>query len=93
MSHFAVGGGLVQLENQLVDTVSGCDAKASPANTKIWDCQGLRDLREKRRLCGNVEERSKITKSIWKVTRQQLRRYRTKQIQARLEIFSELQQK
>ena len=53
--------------------------------------QELRDLREKRRLCTNVEERSKITKIIWKVTRQQLRGYRTKQIQARLESFSELQ--
>ena len=91
LSQSAVGGGLVHLENQLVDTASGCDAKALPADTKIWDCQELRDLREKRRLCTNVEERSKITKTIWKVTRQQLRRYRTKQIQARLESFSELQ--
>ena len=91
LSHSAVDGGLVHLENQLVDTASGCDAKVLPADTKIWDCQELRDLREKRRLCTNVEERSKITKTIWKVTRQQLRRYRTKQIQARLESFSELQ--
>ena len=91
LSHSVVGGGLVNLENQLVDTASGCDAKASPADTKLWDCQELRDLREKRRLCTNVEERSKITKTIWKVTRQQLRRYRLKQIQAWLESFSELQ--
>ena len=91
VSHVTAAGGLVHLEKQFADTASACGIKKVGGDAQIWNCPELRDLREKRRQCVGAEERSKITKLIWKVSRQQLRKYRTKQIQSRLECFSELQ--
>ena len=62
VSHSTATGGLVHLEQQLTDTASACGIPKDGGDAKFWNCQELRELREERRQCSNVEERSKITK-------------------------------
>ena len=62
----SASGGLVHLEKQLVDTANGCHLQNSSGNLRISGCEELCQLREKRRLCTTAQERSEITKLIWK---------------------------
>ena len=56
-----------------------------------WDSSELKILRDMRRSTENVEERKNISKKIWRKTRDQLRQYRTKQVQEKLTEFSKLE--
>ena len=51
----------------------------------------LQNLRAMRRIIQNASERKNISKQIWRKTRDQLRQYRTKQAEEKLNEFSKLE--
>ena len=56
-----------------------------------WDSEELRTLRGQRKCANDPAERKALSKTIWRVTRDQLRRYRTEEAEKRLIEFSDLQ--
>ena len=78
------------LEHHVVGAAEECPLAKTPKDS-VWSDPELRDLREKRRVETDRQERSKLSKLIWKLSRKKLREYRTKRILENLEKFADFQ--
>ena len=85
-------GGLGHFEKQLGDLVQECEDTSNASSTRPWDSAELRHLRRLRKNAQCAEERKKVSKQIWRLTRQGLRTYRTQQGINKLQEFRKLEQ-
>ena len=76
---------LQDLENRVKAIASECGESDGKLVAKAWDSPLLQRLRLRRRTCKDNQERSHISEQIWRETRFQLRKYRTKQTEERLQ--------
>ena len=84
-------GDLLQFEKELGDLVQACEDTSNETPMRPWDSAELQNLRYMRRNAGSTEERKRISKLIWRLTRDGLRVYRTKQATDKLNEFRKLE--
>ena len=78
------------LGNTLCDVGDVCPKEQPSGRNRPWDSMELQTLRSQRRSATISMERKIISKKIWRLTRDQLRRYRTQEAEKKLTEFSDL---
>ena len=84
-------GGLQNFEKKLQALAHLYDDKEKDEFSRSWDSPELQHLRAMRRGTQDAEERKRISKQIWRKTRDQLRHHKIKQAEAKLKEFSKLE--
>ena len=80
---------LRDLEDVLIES-SAHLPRPSQSKRKGWDSPGLRALQAKRRVTRDKQERCRLSKLIWRQTRQTLRSWRREQVLETLQRFENL---
>ena len=70
---------------------NSCDENKKEDFSRPWDSSELQNLCVVRRGIENVQERKKISKQIWRKTRDQLRQHKTIQADEKFNEFSKLE--
>ena len=86
-----INGDLSHLETELWTAASTCQGRVKPDESRPWDTDLLRQLRVQRRSTICPLERKQVSKKIWRLTRDELRKYRTSQAEQKLAEFSNLE--
>ena len=84
-------GNLIQFEKELGDLVQTCEDTPIGSSSRPWDSTELQNLRATRKSATSGEERTRISKQIWRLTRKGLREHRTKQAVEKLTEFRQLE--
>ena len=82
---------LPALEKQLCELGDVCQKQEQADCKRPWDSAELQRLRAQRKSATTALERKEVSKRIWRLTRSQLRVYRTQEAEKKLTEFSKLE--
>ena len=82
---------LSQLEGEVWNVASASEKSGKKDEVRPWEIDELRELRVQRRIALDPSDRKRLSKQIWRLTRNELRKYRTKKAEDKLIEFSSLE--